>query len=52
MRKTDETTLYSVNITDNHDRIFDNALRAIDAGANALMVNIFLGPGSRSQTAF
>lgn len=36
-----ETTLYSVNITDNHDRIFDNALRAIDAGANALMVNIF-----------
>ncbi len=36
-----ETTLYSVNITDNHDRIFDNALRAIDAGANALMINIF-----------
>jgi len=37
----DEKTLYSVNITDNHERILDNALRAIDAGANALMVNIF-----------
>ena len=36
-----ELTLYSVNITDNHDRIFENALRAIDAGANALMVNIY-----------
>ncbi len=36
-----EMTLYSVNITDNHDRIFDNALRAVDAGANALMVNIY-----------
>jgi len=36
-----QTTLYSVNITDNQDRILSNALRAIDAGANALMVNIF-----------
>ena len=36
-----ETTLYSVNITDNQDRILDNALRAIDAGVNALMINIF-----------
>jgi 2,3-diketo-5-methylthiopentyl-1-phosphate enolase len=36
-----ELTLYSVNISDNPDRLLDNALRAIDAGANALMVNIF-----------
>lgn len=36
-----ETTFYSVNITDNQDRIMDNALRAIDAGVNALMINIF-----------
>ena len=36
-----EMTLYSVNITDNPDRIRDNARRAIDAGANALMLNIF-----------
>jgi 2,3-diketo-5-methylthiopentyl-1-phosphate enolase len=36
-----EVTLYSVNITDDHTRLMDNALAAIDAGANALMVNIF-----------
>ena len=34
-----EKTLYTVNITDAVDRLRDNALRAIRAGANALMVN-------------
>lgn len=34
-----EKTLYAVNITDREDRLLDNAKRAIDAGANALMVN-------------
>ena len=34
-----EKTLYAVNITDRADRLLDNAKRAIDAGANALMVN-------------
>ncbi len=34
-----EKTLYTVNITDRVDRMHDNALRAIRAGANALMVN-------------
>jgi len=34
-----EKTLYTVNITDRVDKLRDNALRAIRAGANALMVN-------------
>jgi 2,3-diketo-5-methylthiopentyl-1-phosphate enolase len=34
-----EKTLYTVNITDRVDRLRDNALQAIQAGANALMVN-------------
>jgi len=34
-----EKTLYTFNITDRVDKLRDNALRAIDAGANALMVN-------------
>ena len=34
-----EKTLYTVNITDGVERLRDNALRAIRAGANALMVN-------------
>lgn len=36
-----EKTLYTVNITDDVSRMRTHALRAIDAGANALMVNIF-----------
>lgn len=39
-----EKTLYTVNITDRFDRMLENAKRAIDAGANALMVN-FLTAG-------
>jgi 2,3-diketo-5-methylthiopentyl-1-phosphate enolase len=34
-----ERTLYTVNITDRVDRLRDNAMRAINAGANAVMVN-------------
>jgi 2,3-diketo-5-methylthiopentyl-1-phosphate enolase len=34
-----EPTLYAVNITDRADRLLENAKRAIDAGANALMIN-------------
>lgn len=36
-----EKTLYTVNITDEISRLKDNAYRAIDAGANALMVDGF-----------
>ena len=36
-----EKTLYAFNITDRVDRLRDNAMRALDAGANCLMVNYF-----------
>lgn len=34
-----EKTLYTVNVTDEIPKVFENAKRAIDAGANAIMVN-------------
>lgn len=37
--ETGERTLYFVNITDRPDRLLDNARRALEAGATALMVN-------------
>ena len=37
--ETGERTLYTANITDRVDKVLDNAKRAIDAGANALMLN-------------
>ncbi len=37
--ETGEKTLYFVNITDRADRLVENAKRAIEAGASALMVN-------------
>ncbi|HZD18813.1 MAG TPA: RuBisCO large subunit C-terminal-like domain-containing protein, partial [Actinomycetota bacterium] len=37
--ETGEHTLYTVNVTDGIPKVFENARRAIDAGANALMVN-------------
>ncbi len=37
--ETGQKTLYFVNITDRADRLVDNARRAIEAGATALMVN-------------
>jgi Ribulose 1,5-bisphosphate carboxylase, large subunit len=36
-----ETTMYCVNITDEISRLKDNAYRAIDAGANGLLVDTF-----------
>lgn len=36
-----EKTLYAFNITDRVDKLRDNARRAIDAGANCLMLNYF-----------
>jgi len=36
-----EKTIYTFNITDRADKIRDNAYRAIEAGANGLMVNFF-----------
>jgi 2,3-diketo-5-methylthiopentyl-1-phosphate enolase len=37
--ETGEHTLYTVNVTDGVPKIFENARRAVDAGANAIMVN-------------
>ncbi len=34
-----EKTLYTVNITDRPDRLKENAYQALEAGANALMIN-------------
>lgn len=36
-----EKTLYTANVTDEVVRLRDNAYRAIEAGANALLVNVF-----------
>lgn len=36
-----EKTLYAFNITDRTDKLKENAYRAIEAGANCLMVNYF-----------
>lgn len=37
--ETGHKVLYTVNITDRADRVKENAYRAIDAGANAIMIN-------------
>jgi len=42
--ETGHKVLYTVNITDESDKITQNALKALNAGANALMVN-FLTAG-------
>ncbi|MFZ7134629.1 MAG: RuBisCO large subunit C-terminal-like domain-containing protein [Eubacteriales bacterium] len=39
--KTGEKKMYTPNITDDISRLKDNAYRAIDAGANALMINTY-----------
>lgn len=39
--ETGERTIYTVNITDKIDKIRDNAMRALDCGANGLMVNVY-----------
>lgn len=40
-KETGEKKLFTVNITDRIDKLKENAIRAINAGANALMVNTF-----------
>ncbi|MBI4730046.1 MAG: ribulose 1,5-bisphosphate carboxylase [Acidobacteria bacterium] len=37
--ETGERTLYSVNISDGVPKVFENARRAIEMGANAIMIN-------------
>ena len=37
--ETGEHTLYTVNITDSVPKIFENAKRAVELGANAIMIN-------------
>lgn len=37
-----EKTLYTVNITDEYPRLKDNAMRAIKAGANAIMIDVYV----------
>lgn len=39
--ETGEHTLYAVNITDDPAKVRDNALRALDKGANCLMLNVY-----------
>ena len=50
--ETGQRTLYFVNITDRPDRLMENAHRAIEAGASALMVNyLTVGISSLSMLA-
>lgn len=37
-----EKTLYTVNVTDEFPRLKDNAMRAIAAGANAIMIDVYV----------
>jgi 2,3-diketo-5-methylthiopentyl-1-phosphate enolase len=50
--ETGEDTLYTVNITDKINKVRDNALRAIDAGANALMMNVYTMGFAAAQMIF
>jgi len=47
--ETGEGTLYAVNITDDVWRMKDHAMRAIEAGANALMINFYTAGFSAAQ---
>ena len=47
--ETGEKTLYTVNITDNVWQMKEHAKRAIDAGANALMINFYTVGFSAAQ---
>lgn len=40
-KETGEKKMFTVNITDRADKLRNNAIRAINAGANAIMVNTF-----------
>lgn len=47
-----EMTLYTVNVSDRPDRCIENARRAVDVGANAIMVNyLTVGPSILSALA-
>ncbi|MCR4428696.1 MAG: RuBisCO large subunit C-terminal-like domain-containing protein [Caldiserica bacterium] len=48
--ETGNKVLYTVNITDEPDKLIENAYKAIEAGANALMIN-FLTAGFSSLKA-
>ena len=39
--ETGEHTLYAVNVTDTIPQVFDNAKKAVELGANCLMVNVY-----------
>ena len=39
--ETGERTIYTVNITDSIEKIKDNAMRALEYGANGLMLNVY-----------
>ncbi len=39
--ETGEHSLYAVNISDNTDKVKENAYRALEAGGNCLMVNVY-----------
>lgn len=47
--ETGEHTLYAVNITDSVSKLKDNAMRALEAGANALMINFYTVGFSAAQ---
>ncbi len=50
--ETGEHTLYAVNITDNIGKLKDNAMRALEYGANCLMVNTYtVGQGALKMLA-
>jgi len=40
-RETGRKVLYTVNVTDRPDRMFEKARKAVKAGASALMVNVY-----------
>ena len=39
--ETGEHSLYAVNVSDRTDKVKDNAYRALEAGANCMMVNVY-----------
>ncbi len=48
--ETGEHTLYCVNITDRADKLRENAMRAKEAGANALMINFYTAGFSAARS--
>ncbi|MHC1586471.1 MAG: RuBisCO large subunit C-terminal-like domain-containing protein [Candidatus Hecatellaceae archaeon] len=46
-----EETIYTINVTDNIDKLLEKAEKAVQAGANALMVNSSVGLGALRMLA-